>query len=432
MQNALSFESAPPFAAPLRFFLTAPLFAVLAGVLILAEGPTLFASRWTPGALAATHLLTVGFMLQIMLGALIQVLPVVAGANLARPLAVATGVHAGLTLGGLALAGGLYFSFPDGLVAAAVLLGFSVLGFLVATVRALIGLPSSSPTVLGLKLSLLGLLGVAGTGLVLALSLAWGWAVPLIDLANFHAAWGLGAWAGILLAAVAFVVVPMFQLTPGYPARPAWGLPSLVMFALLWWTAGFWQDWPLAVRSALALLALGGLAFAGMTLRLQAKRRRARVDATARYWQGGLALAIFGLFFVLTTAIRPDAVAHDSVPLLVGVLLLVGAFMSFINGMLYKILPFLAWLHLQNSTLPGLAVPTMNKLLADGAMQGQMKVHALAVILLIGAVFFPDMLARPAGLVLALASGSLWWNLFGVVRRYRAHLHLVAMKTAAL
>ena len=31
-----------------------------------------------PEALAATHLLTVGFMLQVMLGALIQVLPVVA------------------------------------------------------------------------------------------------------------------------------------------------------------------------------------------------------------------------------------------------------------------------------------------------------------------------------------------------------------------
>ena len=108
----LSFENAPPFSAPLRFFLTAPLFAVLAGLLLVIEGPVVFASRWTPGALAATHLLTVGFMLQVMLGALIQVLPVVAGADLPRPLALARAVHVGLTGGGLLLVGGFWFGLP--------------------------------------------------------------------------------------------------------------------------------------------------------------------------------------------------------------------------------------------------------------------------------------------------------------------------------
>ena len=96
----LSFENAPPFSAPLRFFLTAPLFAVLAGLLLVIEGPVVFTSRWTPGALAATHLLTVGFMLQVMLGALIQVLPDVAGAGLPRPRAPAPAGHGGLAGGG--------------------------------------------------------------------------------------------------------------------------------------------------------------------------------------------------------------------------------------------------------------------------------------------------------------------------------------------
>jgi hypothetical protein len=68
MQALLSFDQAPPFPAPFRFFLTAPLFAMLAGLLMLWRGPDLFASRWTPSALAATHLITVGFMLQVMLG----------------------------------------------------------------------------------------------------------------------------------------------------------------------------------------------------------------------------------------------------------------------------------------------------------------------------------------------------------------------------
>jgi len=84
MQALLSFDQAPPFAAPFRFFLTAPAFGMLAGALLLASGPDALASRWTPAALALTHLVTVGFMLQAMLGALLQIMPVVAGANLLR------------------------------------------------------------------------------------------------------------------------------------------------------------------------------------------------------------------------------------------------------------------------------------------------------------------------------------------------------------
>ena len=48
----LSLEQAPPFSVPLRFFLTAPWFLVLAAALILWEGPGIFASRWLPATLA--------------------------------------------------------------------------------------------------------------------------------------------------------------------------------------------------------------------------------------------------------------------------------------------------------------------------------------------------------------------------------------------
>lgn len=118
MQAMLAFENAPPLTAPLRFFLTAPLFGLLAGLLIAVEGADIFASRWMPGALAATHLMTVGFMLQVMLGALIQILPVVAGANIKQPVWIARLVHAGLTAGALLLAAGLLVGMPLLLVVA--------------------------------------------------------------------------------------------------------------------------------------------------------------------------------------------------------------------------------------------------------------------------------------------------------------------------
>jgi hypothetical protein len=66
-QAGLSFEQAPPFSLPLRFFLTAPLFLLAAaGLIVLA--PEALASRWTPQALALTHALTLGFLAMVMLG----------------------------------------------------------------------------------------------------------------------------------------------------------------------------------------------------------------------------------------------------------------------------------------------------------------------------------------------------------------------------
>jgi len=69
LQAGLSFEQAPPFSLPLRFFLTAPLFLLAAAGLIVLS-PDALASRWTPQALALTHALTLGFLAMAMLGAL--------------------------------------------------------------------------------------------------------------------------------------------------------------------------------------------------------------------------------------------------------------------------------------------------------------------------------------------------------------------------
>lgn len=430
MQALLSFEKAPPLAAPLRFFLTAPLFIVLAGLLLAYEGAALFTSRWMPGTLALTHLLTIGFMLQVMLGALIQILPVVAGANLTRPLAIARVVHPGLSGGALLLAGGFYFGRPEWLSAAALLLGLTLLLYLVASGWALWSVPSTSPTIRGLKLAWLGLAGVAGLGVMLALGLARGWALPLAVLTDLHAGWGLGAWAGVLLASISYVVVPMFQLTSGYPARPSWWFPVAMLALLVLWSAAAIIDWPLVARACQGLAAVAGIGFAGLTLRLQAKRRRARADATYRYWQLGLGSSLLALALLLLAALWPALAEQAILPLIIGVLLIAGGFVAFIIGMLYKILPFLAWMHLQNSGQAKVPAPAMNKILADRAMNWQMWSYVAAFGLLLAAVILPEWLARPAGLAFALAGGGLLWNLSGAARRYRRHLGEIALKLA--
>ena len=428
MQALLSFEQAPPITAPLRFFLTAPLFGMLAGLLLLVEGPELFASRWSTSALAITHLLTLGFLLQIMLGALIQILPVVAGANLKNPSLLSSLVHFSLSAGALSLAAGFLSGAKAALHAGAGLLTFCIVLFLWAAVAALRGVPSSSPTIRGIKLALLGLFGVASLGVFLVFALQQGTNFSLIALTDLHAGWGLAAWSGVLLIAVAYVVVPMFQLTPGYPARPGWWFPVGILGLLLLWTLAVWFNLEILIRCTKAVLALCGIAFCVLTLRLQAQRRRAKSDATSRYWKLGLLSSILALLMMLTAAIWPELGEKDAWSIGFSILLLTGGFFSFMIGMLYKIVPFLAWLHLQNQGKGQIAAPTMNKLLSDAAMQGQFHAHRWGIAFLLLATIFPEWGARVAGLGMILSMLWLGFNLLSVVRRYRAFARDISVR----
>lgn len=431
MQGLLSFEKAPPFAAPLRFFLTAPLFGVLAGLLLVVGGGDGLASRWLPTVLAATHLITVGFMLQIMIGALVQVLPVIAGANLARPMLVARISHVGLTFGAFALAGAFLFGAPLGFRLAAIALVGTAAVFVLAAGYALYGVPSTSPTIRGLKLALAGLVGAVTLGVTLALALANGWSLPLTVLADLHAGWGLGAWSGVLLVSMSYVVVPMFQLTPGYPARLSWWLPPVVALLLVLWSLAVGLGTDLLIRVAEAATAVAGIGFAVFTLRLQRQRRRARADATHHYWQGGLGCSLAALAMLLVAAAWPVATEWPGWALLFGILLGAGGFMSFIIGMLYKIVPFLSWMHLQNMGQGRVMAPNMNKILPENRMQWQMRAHFAAFALLVAAVFLPEWLARPAGAAFAFSNAWLFVNLLTAVRVYRREVAVINEKLAA-
>ena len=62
-QSPVALDRAPDPQLVLPFLAVAPWFAVAAGLLLAVVGPALLGSRWAPGALAFTHLLTAGFML---------------------------------------------------------------------------------------------------------------------------------------------------------------------------------------------------------------------------------------------------------------------------------------------------------------------------------------------------------------------------------
>lgn len=425
MQRILSFDQTPPLSGPLRFFLSAPLFSFACGALLLWAGPQVLVSRWIPATLGLTHLITLGFLAMAMLGALIQILPVVAGILIPRAQLTACAVHALLTAGTILLATAFWMSAPFLFKPAIVLLGLAFSWLLGALVigywRA--GRPAATDTVRAMRLGVVALLVTVVLGLMLGSAFAWPLSLPLILLTNLHVLWGLAGWVGLLTIGVAFQVVPMFLVTPTYPRLVSQRLAGAIFLLLVLRSIAEVvlqgrSHWIADVMSV--LIALGLLVFAGVTLYLLWRRKRPVADATTLFWRMAMAsLAVCALLSVATPQLAP-LLPPNSMPLLLGLLFMVGFAYSAINGMLYKIVPFLIWYHLQSTLDGGCAkVPSAKKILPEQDALRQFRCHLLTLPLLLAAALWPAAFTHLAGVALCVSSAWLARNLWQAARVYR-------------
>lgn len=412
MQRALSLDQSPPLSAALRYFVVVPVFAFLAGALLLWEGQLALLTRWSGTTLALTHLFTLGALGMAMIGALLQLLPVVAAARIPHPRRLATGVHALLCAGVLALSGAFLLSKPLLFQAALALLLPALLWFAGAVT---VGLwqrhPDGASAMVGtVRLALAALLVTITLAAIVAAAFAWPGTAPLLPLllaTDLHAMWGLFGWGALLVTGVAFQVVPMFQVTPVYPERFARSVGVLLFLLLVAVSisaalAGALPD------AAIGLVLAGYAVFAAFTLALLAKRARPEADAMTLFWR----LAMLCLIACPLAWLAPPSLAP-------GVLVVAGFLYSTVNGMLYKIVPFLVWHHLAATAAPGQRPPSVKHIIPDRHAQRQFWLHGAALLLLLAACWLPEWLARPAGAAMCASSSLLMINLLRALRLCR-------------
>lgn len=415
--QGLAFEQAPPLSVPFRFFLTAPAFGVLAGLLLLWQGPEALSSRWSPAALALTHLLVLGFITMTTSGALMQMLPVLAGSPVPRPRLTAWAVHLPLSAGALLLPAAFVTGYRPLLLATVALLA-AALGLLVLVVAwCLARAPVRSATVRGMRHAGAGLAIAATLGALLALRRAGVDLLPGAELSPLHVAWGLMGWILLLVIGVAYQVVPMFQLTPPYPERLSRWLTPALLASLAAWSWAALQD--AAPAPLLAMVSAAGCAlFGAATLRLQARRRRGRRDFTLRFWRIAMACLIAACILWAAQPLLPGGSSGQAAPV-IGALALGGASLSVITGMLYKIAPFLAWFHLQSLAAGRWRIPNMREALPEARIRLQFGWHFATLAALAAGLAMPEPFARVAGVALAISSLLLARNLAGTARLYR-------------
>jgi hypothetical protein len=340
-----------------------------------------------------------------MCGALLQIAPVLLGRPFpaVRPVALITGVALGA--GGLTLAGGFLYGSPQWLLAGSILAASGLGVFLTAALTALWsrggrGATSRAVHLAVIALGITALLGLSLAGarhgdLDLPYRLAW------VDV---HAAWGIGGWIGLLLVGIAMDLLPMFYVTRAFGERlRRWLMPGA--FALLAVGSLLYLAMApgLAVEWLFAAAAIPHLAFLGQALRREKNRQRPRRDPTLTLWQLSHGMVVAALAAMLLS----------EAAVLNGVLLL-GAGVIFVVGALFKIVPFLSWLDLQQRRMASGAMtvrlPRLNELWPERGAGAVAVALATALAVLAAASAWPAATSA-GGALLVLAGGMLGYYL---------------------
>lgn len=410
--TGLSLEQAPPILIPFKFFLTASVFALIVGVVMTIAAEATFLSRWSPLALGITHLMTIGFLAQVMTGAMIQLLPVLAGSPIPAVITFSRVIHLSLVTGAPLMGFGFIYSNQSVLVAGATLALFAIALFLIAMALSLIISNSRHVNAIPLGLGWMAIVPTVVMGIYLVMGLSGNVVIADMQLlTNVHLSWGLLGWVGIVLFATIFQLIPVFYVTKSPSNLFGNSLFVFVFLLLVLYSLSLYFDNQIFTFSLAIIIALFLLLSVALYQLIQ-ERRRKIIDMTLVFlWTGLACLGIATIVWIV----------GDN-ELLVGVLLLGGICMTIPIGIIYKVIPFLCWFHLQSMMVKqgklSSGLPSMKHFIHDTDAKRHYLLHLLAISLTAAATLTPGTLARPSGIAISLSSLYFFRNLLAALLRY--------------
>ena len=408
--TGLSLDQAPPISAPVRFFLTAPLFAMAAALLILWTDPSVLLSRYSLETIVVTHFFTIGFAAMVMLGALQQMLPVLAGVAVPRAALVATTSHILISLGLVLMAVGLLESLKVVIFIATLSLGLGFLILLSAIVLAIRKVEFLTPTIRGMRWAIGFAVVVVMLGMHLLSSYATGvMGETHLSFANMHAVLAIFGFAGILIIGVAFQVIPMFYVTPAFHENYQKYLVLALVSTLILWSVLSFVAVDLAWIAKTLLVLLLAL-FGYLIIEKMNQRKRPIADITVYYWRlsGGMAI-LGGILWLSSGFIETEILSF------VGVIIGGGFMMGVMSGMLYKIIPFLVWFHLNG--MGYMSIASMGEMVHKKMALTQFVLFLLSLALFSLAFWFP-VLMKFGALSLLVSMVLLEVNLVRAYKNY--------------
>ena len=375
MFKGLSTEQAPPISVPFRFFLTAPVFAILIGILFFQYPIEAIFNRYTNVAIAITHLFTLGVMAMIMLGALQQMLPVLAGVVIRKPIVFANIVHISLTLGTLCLSGGFLYSMDILLIIGAISLSISFGVFLFIVAKLLFKVKYLTSTVNAMKFFIIASVITVCIGLYLVTAhITSNVSAIHYSIVNIHILFAVFGFALILIMGVSFQVIPMFYVARDFPKDIQNRFPRVVFGMLLLFA--LFSLIKMDTTPIVNILSMLTIIFAYYAIVSLNNRRRPVFDITLWYWKLSMGSLIVSMVMLIL-----DMNIYS-----VTVIVVFGFLYSVLQGMVYKIVPFLSWFHL--SSKGHFDIPTLREFILEFDIKVQFYIYVSSVVCFLLAVQF--------------------------------------------
>jgi hypothetical protein len=398
-----------PMSLPFRYFGAAACFQVPAWLLVFAFPGELTSFGGGLGPLfAALHLLTLGVLAMAAIGASLQLLPV-ATRQPVRSLG-AVKLAWWLCVPGIAVfAGGaaMYAPRPMALGAVMAVLAFSIYAILLW--KNLAGARGMRVVVSYGWAALACLAGLAFTGLALVARYEHGLALDYPAFRAAHLALAAYGFMGLLALGLSNFLLPMFALAPPPAPRVAYTVLAMAIVAIV-----------LAVLGNAATGAMVGFAAAAAHIVSLERSLRARLRKPL-----GAAFLLIRVSWacllasLVVAALLAFGLAPEGTALVFGVLLVPGWLLTFLLGVMQRILPFLGSVH-ASTTARG--TPLISALTPARALLAHGGLHLAALALLLGAAASGSpALARAAGAAGLCAAALYCAFFFFVVFKVRHH-----------
>jgi hypothetical protein len=372
-----------PFSVPFRYFGAAAAFQVAGWLVLFWFSKELLAFEVGLGPVfAALHLVTLGVLAMSAIGATLQLLPVATR----QPVRALWAVKLvwWLLVPGIALfawAGATYRPLALGPGAMLVIVAFVIYGILLW--KNLLGARGMPAVVAHGWAALACLVGLAVTGLLVVGRYEHGWALDHLALRNAHLVLATYGFMGLLAMGLSSFLLPMLAVAPAPSRRLVYGSLALAVSAIALASLGF-----------VAPGAWLGLAAALLHIASMERSLRARLRAPL----GFSFLLVRVSWACLAASLVLAALGFPGGTLLFGVLLVPGWLLTFLLGVLQRIVPFLGSVHASSSArgTPVISALTPARLLgAHGAL------HLAALALLVAAA----LAGRPGLAALGAACG---------------------------
>ncbi len=396
-----------PASIPFRFFLSAVVFQVLAwGMLFFGADDVAAFTGGTGPVLAAIHLATLGVFILTAIGASYQLFPVVTRRALSRTWPARTSFW--LLLPGICLlCQGMYLGNHWSMQAGAGLVALGLALFTLVTADNLRRAKSLPVVALHSWGALAGLVVFVLLGLLLVWDFEIGFLQDRSALTLLHVFTASFGFMGLLAGGLSLILIPMFVLSRSPATGPGWVQAGLAVFALTGLSTALFTGTTALIWPALLAGLAAALVYVWQMYRVQKASMRKRLGLSfvliRASW--GFLILCLALGIALQTGLQiPNGSA------LFGFTLLAGWLLTFLTGVLQRIMPFLASMHASGmSGLPML----MSELVAETPLKIHAGCHFAALALVGGGIVLDQTLLIQAGAGMGTI-GALAFLLFAV------------------